>query len=210
MRAYHLLADNLDKPDGALSALYKVLCKASEYDSGDMACLANDGDLILGHPDGVFFAQPKMHQILLSEVLIGYGFVSPRKPEDIPKRIPSDLWNYSVARGSVSGNSLTFDSVRIVSYRTVEGFYARTAENKAPKPVGHRPVKNHVFEAFETLASADGIDFSQPMSRTYEPIRAWLSNRFPERALEFSDLSDETIRKVVSPEFKPRRKTKKQ
>ncbi|MPZ09241.1 MAG: hypothetical protein GEU89_03395 [Kiloniellaceae bacterium] len=145
--------------------------------------------------------------------VLALGFVVPRHVADAPALIPSDVWGGRIDWDGckVSGSGLEFVSVRLIEPKAVDELLLPTGGDRSePRPVGRPSVKSEVFAAYEALKAAGKVDFEAPMKRLYPEIRAYLCEAYPDRAGVFQDLSDETIRQVVSGSFKADRASKKQ
>ncbi len=156
-----------------------------------------------------------LHSRVIGGKLLAIGYALPRSPTCTPVRIPTDVWNVSVDwdTETVSGNGMKFVAVRIAALADVEQRYAALPSGplQVVAPARERPSqKEDIFNAYQSLKQQGAIDPSKSMASHYEPIRSHLCKIHPDRAGQFKTTSDETIRQVISPEFKEMQRAQKQ
>ncbi len=202
-----MLASMEDKAD-----LSKVLETAASLNQADIDYLEHKHCIVRYHPDGQWPDDNPIFDLLEAGALIGFGFIHPRRPQDYPQPIPSDVWNRfaDAWQSSVGGNGIEFVAVRVASMSRYTELLASSGLARSEKQVGRPSVAEKVREAFEALCAAKIIDGSGALSKTYQPIRDWLSQNYPENALQFSKLAGETIRRVITDDFKVMDKNNKQ
>ena len=139
--------------------------------------------------------------------LVVYGYALPRSVNDHPVQIPADVWSGNIGwrKSTVSGNGLEFVAVRVLPKKTHDQITERDVGQFLPPPrkmIGRHSHKVVILEAYDELKANDKIAFNRPMTKFFDGLREWLCLRYPESTGPYSDLSDETIRKTVSPLFK--------
>lgn len=146
---------------------------------------------------------------LLSGDLIAVGFAVPRKPADLPNFVPRDVWqNFHQVdwiHDKLKGSGLEFLSVKLVPK-----ILASRDPDRTSRRMGRPSVKREVFEAFQAMLEIGEVDVSASMSSHYPRIRTWLCEKYPEHEARFSTLTDEAIRRVISPEFRSLKAAKNQ
>lgn len=129
------------------------------------------------------------------------GHVIPRRPEDDKYQIPQDVWSNFPAinweESKVKGQGLAFINVTLAMNQSMK----MEKRSEARKPTGRPTVRPNIIEAYESLKAAGKIDFSKPKSAINGPICTELSQRYPERTVEFNNLEESTIRKAISKLF---------
>jgi len=138
----------------------------------------------------------------------GYGFVEPRKIDDLRHKIPMDVWKNGPSINwrfnLVKGQGLEFLSVEIRRLSL-----SHDQEPKYSKKPGRPSVQGFILEAYEHLKLDRKIDFFGPKSAVYGPVCDWLAIEYPERATEFKSMDVSTIRKAISQKFDLDRSTQK-
>lgn len=129
------------------------------------------------------------------------GHVIPRRPEDDKYQIPQDVWSNFPAinweGNKVTGQGLAFINVTITMCPSIK----IDKKSESQKPIGRPSVRPNIIEAYEALKAAGKIDFSKPKSAVNGPICDELSQRYPNRTVEFNNLEESTIRKAISKLF---------
>ncbi|MEO9962899.1 MAG: hypothetical protein ABJ388_11675 [Alphaproteobacteria bacterium] len=202
--AIDLFMNSQSGNEAGWDALFGPLQTASTYDDLDMMQLSQEEHFSWKFGIHVAEDEAKLRELFTRSILCGIGFVDPRQPYDRPKLVPSDVWNGRInwADSSLKGNGLLFSGTKIVPRYLVERAISGEAEKVPPKKIGRPSVKSEIYEAFEAL-SADGIiSTKNKMSEMYPLIRRYLSLQHPDRSGVLSKLSDETIRKEISPRLK--------
>lgn len=147
--------------------------------------------------------------------LIALGYALPRKFDDFPNEIPIDIWegNIDWLNSSVCGNGLEFSAVRIASRKWLAKSHEQIAPlqipllaveplEAVPRNPGRPNLRNEIWIAYEKLKHEQGIQFNQPMTRSYDRIRATVKLLFPEQIDGDRMLGDEAIRKVTFEDFR--------
>jgi hypothetical protein len=164
-------------------------------------------------------AWSRLRKHLIRAISLGHvvpvGFALPRTPGDTPISVPIDLWSRTIdwKASSVSGNGLEFVAVRVVSDQTARALMAEIDGAFSPKlkpNLGRPSVQREIFDAYISLKEQGLLDFSSSMACHYDLFRDWLCKQFPENSGQYGNLSNETIRRVISAEFKKDRDTNKQ
>ena len=201
---YRAACAKLLSSNGSTSDLAEVLRTAAAMHPDEIAFLEHKMHIVSYHPDGHWRDDEPIFELLRLGILVGYGFIHPRKPQDYPQPIPLDVWNRNADawESSVSGNGMSFLAVRVGTMARYRRLVATTESQEAERPVGRPPVREKVREAFQALCEAKLIDADGSLSKTYQPIRDWLSRAYPENADQFSKLAGETIRRVITDDFK--------
>lgn len=144
---------------------------------------------------------------ILDGELLALGFEEPRNVEDHPWEIPSEVCRHQLDwdNGKASGVGLSFVEVRLMPAHWKPKLLADLAASGEPgvaRSRGRPSVKAYVGEAYETLRDAGRIDFDGPMAALYDSIRIWLVELYPSDAARLGNLSNETIRKMITDRFK--------
>jgi hypothetical protein len=153
-------------------------------------------------------AMPQVHEYIASLLeesrLLAFGYVLPRRPDDMPVPIPADIWSRKIdwRKSEVSGNIVPEKWVDQPSIQFLASPEIASIISKRPS------LKIIIPEAYRDLEKSGAIDFSAPMTRCYNSIRAHLAGRFPEHAGYFRSISDETIRKLISAKYQADKKSK--
>lgn len=143
-------------------------------------------------------------------VIIGYGYALPRNPTDKPIEIPSDVWSGKVdwQKSILIGSSLSFESVRVIHEEDLAEILTPRPLNNTHaalqptiKKAGRPSLKRFINEAFEELKMQGQINVSRPQKIYYDMIRSHLASKHPERAAQFRDMADETIRQTITDYF---------
>lgn len=194
-----LLADG-----NASGTLEDVLRVASNYSDMDIRYLEHRHCIIDYHPDGHWKDDDPIFELIQARRLVGFGFIYPREPQHFPRPIPMDVWSRDANawENSVSGNGIGFVGVRLAPVSKFEALMRKFEGRETSRTVGRPTVRNEVLEAFQILYEAGQIDPDKPLSQAYQLIRDWLSDAYPENADRFAKLAGETIRRVISDDFK--------
>lgn len=138
---------------------------------------------------------------LNSQQLVGIGFETPRRLDDTPKLLPSEVWGGFV---NWEGSSLKYQSLSFVDIRIVApAWIAKILSGyiSIEKTLGRPSVASDLESCFQALMAAQRFDLNGSMKSNYVTIRGWLTeNLSPEGAKEYK-ISDEAIRKYFSPYF---------
>ncbi|WP_282181766.1 hypothetical protein [Aliiroseovarius marinus] len=145
--------------------------------------------------------------------LHGYGYELPRYVSSTPVAIPNEAWNGKLdwIKGTLNYHGMQFVDVRLTTNRIRNEVLRRgNVDRTPPSAVGRPSVSEDILEAFNALSDADEIDTSKSLKWHYPKVRRWLELRKPQLPTPPKYISDETIRKNISPLFKELKKTKKQ
>ena len=125
--------------------------------------------------------------------LVGLGFAAPRQPDAGPVQVPLDVWGGTIDwdKGTVTGNGLRFDGVRIA-----------TAETVAPRGPGRESLRAEIVAAFERLAATGRIDFAKPLSSHFPLIRETVMAENPNRRRDQGKgMSPQTLQRHLGKRF---------
>jgi hypothetical protein len=142
-------------------------------------------------------------------MLVGFGYALPRKIDDTPLQIPSDIWTGSVnwRSNSVSGNGLSFVSVRLVeNTKLISASPVNASETVktdlpsvplAPAKAGRKSRKEEILAAFEVLLAGGVLTKDTPKSILGHEVREFVLKGVSKVDRRESGLSDETIRRII-------------
>ncbi len=133
--------------------------------------------------------------------LIAFGFSVPRHADDIPQRVPNDLWDrYLYSSGNnLKSSSLKMEAIRIVRKEVlVDQLSSPTVEQEEMRSAGRPSRKGQIVAIFHGLADAGEIDFSKPKTHCYTLIRNRVLAQYPVQKDEEKGLGDKAIQKHIS------------
>lgn len=196
----------------AFEAMTSLLETTNTFEDIDFMFLEHKEFWYPSNPDGHFANHEHFFELINRELLIGFGFVYPRMPGSIPKPIPVDVWDGEIdgLESSVTGNGMNYVAVRVITKVQLNRLMVPGEGQEGANTIGRPSVRKKVREAFLALCDANMVDANGPLSKTYPIIRDWLANAYPDDAEQLSKLAGETIRRVITDDFKSLVANKKQ
>ncbi len=191
-----------------LATLDKLLSKGN---TGRGVAQAMLGFAPIINADGA--ARDAFFDQVFSRELIGYGYAVPRRPEDVPTRIPDDVWEGKIdwSKSAVNGSGLSFVSVRLVDSEydhTVPD--AMPDEESMPTPpesskVGRPTKKQLILEAFDYGVANKLIDCSKSNKAIYNQVFQLIRAHWPAEFEGGKGLGDTPMRKHLAEKIKVNR-----
>lgn len=148
--------------------------------------------------------QARCVQLIRDGHLVAVGYAVPRVVTDNPAQVPDDMWSHLVnwGNGTVSGNGLRMEAVRLAHVKTVIATPAQVtaplklaAEAASPGRPSREP---EVIAAFEKLRAAGKIDSSRPRARHYDLIRKTIDPSYSDRT---PGLSKNSMQRILKTHF---------
>jgi hypothetical protein len=131
---------------------------------------------------------------LRSGDLIGIGFDTPRRSDELPKQVPADIWNIASvkwARDEVQGSGLHMSAVRITR--------PKQAQWKEP---GRPGTQTLVEAAFVQLIAEGKIDLQRSIKSHFEVVRERIWRNNPGMNRSTTGLGDKALSKHLGPLFR--------
>ena len=141
--------------------------------------------------------------------LHGFGFELPRSLSSVPVTIPKAAWagKCDWKSGTLSFRGLEFVDIRLTTNRIRNEILERgNVDMNAPAPVGRPSVSQDIKDAFNALAASGEIDTAKSLKSHDPKVRHWLELNRPNLHISPKYISNETIRKNISPLFKDLKK----
>jgi len=154
-------------------------------------------------------AKDDIYGRIFSGDLVGYGYATPRKPDDLPARIPDDVWDGKVnwSASSVTGAGLKFVSVRLVDEKKAEALKladvrkrideGATAFPIAAAKAGRKSRRGEILAAYKTLEAEGAVTKDTPKAILGHEIRTFILKHVSAEDRSETGLSDETIRRII-------------
>jgi hypothetical protein len=133
--------------------------------------------------------------------LSAYGFTIPRKIDDLPQKIPNDLFQkefFNWGKSSIKGAGLEFTSVRIVDPRWIK---SDPSELENRRPPGRPTSKIAISAAIKSLIGEKRLPNTNSRKSNIELVRARVHELFPDQFPGDKGLKRETIGKYLLMEF---------
>ena len=146
------------------------------------------------------FLKPIYLTLLQKEHLQGYGYILPRKIDDMPAPIPEDVWFGEVdwASSTVTGGGLSFASVRVTSMSETDDTDMFSIVMMSVEPPGRPTKKSLILEAFEYGIKEELLDFSDTNTAIYHNIRELIKTIWPDKYCEGKGLQDGALQKHLA------------
>lgn len=153
---------------------------------------------------------------VLQGQLISIGYQSPRKAADDPISIPLDMWTQRVnwEKNQIEGNGLVIEGVRILHPNWIKGTQRQLAnaikENdiSQEKPEfesrnpGRPSSRDLIIHAYIECQNIGWIDFDKSMDLAIKTIQEWISRNYEKEYKGGKGFSKETIRRLITDDFK--------
>jgi hypothetical protein len=195
------IEETLDKFETMAGALFNGFFGDEEekaQSNKDMDSLKGYGQKVRPGADARKELQKGIVSKLIDGQLVGYGYFTPRHPNDGKVEIPSDIWTgYPKIKwhvDKVKGQGMEFTHVEVSK--------AQLTIDEPRQKQGRPSFKPFIEESYKHLRDSGKIDFKAPMSALYGPICNWLAIRYPDDFGKYKNLEDTTIRKAISDQFK--------
>lgn len=157
---------------------------------------------ILG-PTGEFRAlQKKLKSACIDYVQRGhlraFGYSAPRRPDDTPVEVPSDLWAHPIYwdKDKLSGNGLEIVAVRLIPTQWL--LQAQGISPQSPSRRQGRPSRDSdILNAWNELVEEGKIDFSGTRANACRLVRERVLKLFPDQG--DAGLGDKALYRKLKP-----------
>ena len=157
----------------------------------------------------------KLQKCILDNELVALGFVYPRRIDDNPRRVPSDLLTYNLdwEECRVEGLGLRIDEIRVFPRLWLEQA-VESAPERLPEPVisprKGRPSKRElILEAYEACIGAELIDLEAPKKAATTIIQDWIKLNRSDEYENGRGIGHEVVRQTIADDLDKRRKSAK-
>ncbi|MFT6558342.1 hypothetical protein [Sneathiella sp.] len=132
--------------------------------------------------------------------VLAYGYSFPRQADAQAQEVPDDLWAIKSdwMDDTLKANGLQMDAIRLTPVKWI----TETPDAAIiTTPKGRPSRKDQIIFAFQALDKDGKINRSQSMNSQCPMIRDWVLKHYPDDKETKTGLSDQNIRKTISPLF---------